>query len=117
MSAETTKNAILRRVARKPVFEVVPEHAIALFDHVIEQTETEAVLAHPDDQWARIDFWKTAILEKVASSQKGMIAGQFHEYFATLLRNEGDSSSTVPSYGGEARAQYDAYMACCASLD
>jgi hypothetical protein len=116
-----TKNAILLRVKNTPKFEVVPRHAIALFDRVIEETEVEALAAHPDDVWARVDYWKVEILNRVAAPLRGLVAGQYHEYIAALLRG-GDSgvvddTPPRPSYGGEARAQYDAYMACCASLD
>jgi hypothetical protein len=97
---------------------VVPEHAVKLFDKVVEETEAEALRLYPNDLWARIDFWKEAILDKTPPNHRGMIAVQVHEYFAALLRNEDeDLTVDIPSYGGEARAQHDAYMACCASLD
>jgi hypothetical protein len=116
MSKITTKQAILTRVQNEPTFEVVPEHAMLMFDRIIEETETEALLAHPDDVWGRVEFWKEVILDKIPPGNRGQIAGQFHEYVAALLRNE-DEVPNIPYYGGEARAQRDAYLACTASLD
>jgi hypothetical protein len=105
-----TKKAILLRSARKPSFVVVPEHAIKMFDRVIEQTSAEAIAAHPDDRWGQIAFWKA------------IVTVYYHEYIASLLRGDGGLETDpygfddVPSYGGESRAQHDAYMACSASL-
>jgi hypothetical protein len=113
-----TKKSILFRLNRTPAFEVVPAHAITLFDKVMAETEAEATRLHPKDKWGRIEFWKGEILSRIAPSLRGMVAGQFHEYIAALERNDEDSGlMPIPSYGGEARAQHDAYMACCASLD
>jgi hypothetical protein len=83
---------------------------------VIEETETTALAAHPDNVWGRIDYWKAEILNRVAAPLRGMVAVQYHEYVAALLRNE-DAVPVIPAYGGEARAQRDAYLACTASLD
>ena len=121
MSLIDTKDAILLRVAHRPEFTVVPEHAIKLFDHMIEEHEGEALAKFGDDLWARIAFIKERVLEAVVPRLRGMIAGQFHEYVAALLRNDNVELDpygfdNVPAYGGEARAQYDAHMACCASL-
>lgn len=121
MSVTETKQAVLLRVSRRPSFEVVPEHAIALFDKIIEENEGEALAKFGDDQWQRIAYLKDLVLETVLPSLRGMIAGQFHEYIAALLRNESVEVDlygfdNVPSYGGEARAQRDAYLACTASL-
>lgn len=117
-----TKKAILLRTAHNPVFEVVPEHVIKMFDHVIEQTSPDAVAAHPDDKWGQIEFWKGEILSRVLPKVRGVVAGYYHEYIASLLRGDAGFEldpygfDDVPPYGGEARAQRDAYMACCASL-
>jgi hypothetical protein len=112
-----TKKSILFRVTKAPSFEIVPEHAIALFDKVISETEAEAMRLHPKSYWDRVEFWKREILDAVAAPLRGLVAVQVHEYFAALLRNEEeDLTVDIPSYGGEARAQHDAYMACCASL-
>jgi hypothetical protein len=113
--SDSMKKSILFRVAKTPSFEVVPEHAIALFDKVMSETESEAQRLHPDDEWARIAYFKGEVLKCVAPSLRGIVAVQFHEYVATLRRND-DVVVDIPSYGGEARAQHDAYMACCASL-
>lgn len=117
--SDNTKKAVLLRVSKTPSFEVVPQHAISLFDKVMSESEADALRLHPNDEWARIAYFKREILRCVAPSLRGMIAGQFHEYVATLRRNDSndDGFDYVPSYGGEARAQRDAYLACCASLD
>jgi hypothetical protein len=117
-----TKKAILIRTAHTPVFEVVPEHVIKMFDHVIEQTSADAIIAHPDDKWGQIEFWKSEILSRVLPKLRGQVAGFFHEYIAATLRGDDGLNmdpygfDAVPPYGGESRAQYDAYMACSASL-
>jgi len=122
MSIEETKKAVQLRVARKPVFAVVPEHAIKMFDRVIEETEVFATARHPNDIWGRVEFWKEEILSRVSRPLRGLVAVQFHEYIAALMRNDDDETaddfgfSTHPPYGGEARAQRDAYLACTASL-
>lgn len=123
MSTNDTKNAIIFRSENQPQFAVVPEHAIKLFDYVIEETEVDAFKASPDDVWGRVAFWKKEILSRVAPRLRGLVATQYHEYIATLRRNDdgGLFSSpfgfdNVPPYGGEARAQRDAYLACTASL-
>jgi hypothetical protein len=120
--SDNTKQAIVLRINRTPAFEVVPQHAISLFDRVIEETEVEATRLHPDNVWGRVEFWKGEILSRVAAPLRGLVAVQFHEYIAATMRGgdgvevETDDYGPVPSYGGEARAQHDAYMACCASL-
>lgn len=119
-----TKKAILLRTARKPSFSVVPEHAIKMFDRVIEQTAAEAVATHPDDKWGQIEFWKEAILDRVLPSLRGIISVYYHEYIASLIRGE-QAEIEDDHYGfdqreynphAEAIAQRDAYMACTASL-
>jgi hypothetical protein len=120
MSVNETKQAILHRVAAAPVFAIVPEHAIALFDKVMSETESEAYVKYPSDYWSRVDFWKRVILNRVSPTLRGLVAVQYHEYIAALRRGDGDGISggfdSVPPYGGEARAQRDAYMACCAGI-
>lgn len=117
-----TKKAILLRSARRPSFTVVPEHAIKMFDRVIEQTSAEAVAAHPDDKWGQIEFWKEEILSRVLPKLRGIVTVYYHEYIASLMRGDDNVDvdpygfDDVPPYGGEARAQRDAYMACSASL-
>lgn len=120
MSVEETKKAIQVRIAARPQFAVVPQHAIALFDRVMEETEVEAFKQHKGF-WARVDFWKAEVLRRVTPSLRGLVAVQFHEYIAALARGDGDcveptGFENIPPYGGEARAQYDAYIACTASL-
>lgn len=122
--SDNTKQAIVLRINRTPAFEVVPQHAITLFDRVIEETEAEATRLHPADVWGRVEFWKGEILSRIAAPLRGLVAVQFHEYIAATMRGDGgvepvsdDGFGPVPSYGGEARAQRDAYLACTASLD
>lgn len=121
MSSET-KKAILLRAAKSPSFEVVPEHAIKMFDRVIEQTSAEAITTHPDDKWGQVEFWKEAILDRVLPRLRGIVAVYYHEYIASLMRGDNTVEADpygfddVPPYGGEARAQRDAYTACTASL-
>lgn len=120
---DDTRKAVRLRINRRPVFSVVPDHAIKMFDRVIGETEAEALRLHSEDVWARVDFWKSEVLRRVAAPLRGLVAVQFHEYIAALMRGD-DSDGTAdpygfgsrPPYGGEARAQRDAYMACCASL-
>lgn len=117
MSTHETKKSILHRIDARPEFAIVPDHARMLFDRVMAETEMEALANWPKDEqvWDRVQFWKDEILSKVSPALRGLVAVQFHEYVAVTMRN--DESPVVPSYGGEARAQRDAYMACCASLD
>lgn len=119
-----TKKAILLRAAHRPSFAVVPEHAIKMFDRVIEQTSAEAIATHPDDKWGQIEFWKEAILDRVLPRLRGIIAVYYHEYIASLLRGE-EAVIDDDMYGfedrpynpnAEAVAQRDAYLACTASL-
>lgn len=120
-----TKEAILRRATKTPLFAVVPEHAIKMFDRIIEQTETEALSKHPKDKWARIQFWKDKIMSRVLPRLRGVVAGYYHEYVAALKRNDTPEVELDDSYGfssrpyneyAEAIAQRDAYLACTASL-
>lgn len=120
---EKTKSAILVRARRQPEFEVVPEHALRMFDHVIEQTESEAMTAHPTDEWARIEFWKREILSRVSNRLRGLVAVQYHEYIAALLRGRDDDGDDPYGFGGrpynpnaEAVAQRDAYLASVATF-
>lgn len=125
MTAAATKQAILGRVHKRPEFVIVPEHAIKLFDRVIEQRETEALRLFPDDEWGRIQFWKEEIMELTLPKLRGVVAGYYHEYIAALLRNEVvdietddpfDFSGRPYNAQAEAIAQRDAYLACTASL-
>lgn len=125
MSVAATKQAILGRVFKRPEFVIVPEHAIKLFDRVIEQREAEALRLHPDDEWGRIQYWKEEIMEVTLPRLRGVIAGYYHEYIAALMRNDVLDIETDDPYGfntrpyneyAEAVAQRDAYIACTASL-
>jgi hypothetical protein len=125
MSTATTKQAILGRVRRRPEFAVVPEHAIKLFDRVVEQRETEALRLYPDDMWERVQYWKEAVLDVTLPSLRGVIAGYYHEYIAALMRNDVLDIEADDQFGfndrlynphAELVAQRDAYLACTASL-
>lgn len=125
MSVTETKQAILGRVHKRPEFAIVPEHAIKLFDRVIEQTETEALRLCPDDEWGRIQFWKEEVMEVTLPKLRGVIAVYFHEYIAALMRNDLLDVAVDDEFGfngrpyneyAEAIAQRDAYLACTASL-
>jgi hypothetical protein len=117
-----TKKAILLRSAHTPTFAVVPEHAIKMFDRVIEETSAEAIKEHPGDKWGQIEFWKKEILSRVLPKLRGIVTVYYHEYIAAIQRGDGGLEmdpygfDDMPPYGGEARAQHDAYMACSASL-
>lgn len=125
MSVAETKQAILGRVFKRPEFSVVPEHAIKLFDRVIEQNEAEGLRLFPDDEWGRIQYWKEEIMEVTLPKLRGVIAGYYHEYIAALMRNDVLAIETDDEFGfnnraynphAEAIAQRDAYLACTASL-
>lgn len=125
MTIEATKQAILGRVHKRPEFVIVPEHAIKLFDRVIEQRESEALRLFPKDEWRRIQFWKEEIMELTLPRLRGVIAGYYHEYIAALMRNDLLDIETDDLYGfndrpynpyAELVAQRDAYLACTASL-
>lgn len=125
MSVAETKQAILGRVFKRPEFSVVPEHAIKLFDRVIEQNEAEGLRLFPDDEWGRIQHWKEEIMDVTLPKLRGVIAGYYHEYIAALMRNDVLAIETEDEFGfnnrpynphAEAIAQRDAYIACTASL-
>ena len=125
MSAITTKQSILRRVHKRPEFAIVPEHAIKLFDRVIEQREADGLRLFPKDEWGRIQYWKEEILELTLPKLRGVIAGYFHENVAALMRNDLLDVETDDEFGfanlpynpyAENVAQRDAYLACTASL-
>lgn len=118
-----TKTSILARVARKPKFTVVPEHAQRMFDKIIGETEADAIKEHPGDVWGQIEFWKEKILARVAPTLRGIVAVYFHEYMACLLRNEESDDDDPYGFSGrpynpqaEVIAQRDAYLASVASL-
>jgi hypothetical protein len=121
MSLDFTRKSIIGRIQKTPSFAIVPEHAIKLFDRVIEENEVEALRKHPNNEWERIQFWKDCVMDSVLPRLRGLVAVQYHEYIASLMRGGDacvvDDTPPRPSYGGEARAQRDAYLACCASLD
>ena len=125
MSVAETKQAILGRVFKRPEFSIVPEHAIKLFDRVIEQNEAEGLRLFPADEWGRIQYWKEEVMELTLPKLRGVIAGYYHEYIAALMRNDVLSVTVDDEFGfngrpynprAEAIAQRDAYLACTASL-
>jgi hypothetical protein len=128
--ARKTWKAIEVRMAHEPVAEVVGEDAIATIEDVVMSTHDAAYDLYPtnsfEDRIQRIQFWKQAVLGAVQDGKAGIFAVYFHEYTAASLRGQAaapgpsgftdDEPSRVPSYGGERRAQYDAWVACTASL-
>lgn len=94
---------------------IVPEHAIRLFDFVIEKAERHA----PEGETAeeRNFRWYSAMAECVAENLLPEVEPMFIRYLKVLDRNaDAELFIETPSYGGEARAQRDAYIACIASL-
>lgn len=125
VEAEKTWTSIQGRMARHPVFQVLPEEAQETIENVIMLNHDEAF-----DRWPsfslghkkmRIQFWKDRVLDAVEVEKRGIFAVYFHEYIAASIRGEGasaedDDVSAIPSYGGHARAAHDAWVACTASL-
>jgi hypothetical protein len=122
---EATWAAIQGRISRHPTFQVVAEDAIHTIESVIMLNHDEAFDRWPTnalgDKKCRVHFWKEQVLESVENNKRGLFAVYFHEYVAASIRGEmamsdDDDSPTIPSYGGHARAAYDAYVASVASL-
>lgn len=124
---EQTWAAIQGRIGRHPTFQVVAEDAIHTIESVIMLNHDEAFDRWPGDKEknmlrdkkCRVHFWKEQVLESVENNKRGIFAVYFHEYVAASIRGEramSDDGPTIPSYGGHARAAYDAYVASVASL-
>lgn len=128
--ARKTWKAIEVRMAHEPVTEVVTEEALATIEDVVMSRHDEAYDMFPtnsfEDRIQRIQFWKQAVLGAVQDGKEGIFAVYFHEYVAASLRGQSaapvptvftdDEPGRIPSYGGERRAQHDAWVACTASL-
>lgn len=94
---------------------IVPEEAIRLFDFVIEKAERHV----PEDETAeeRNFRWYSAMAECVAEGLLPDVEPMFIRYLKVLDRNtDAELFVETPFYGGEPRAQRDAYIACTASL-
>lgn len=128
--AKKTWRAIEARMAHTPVAEVVGEEALATIESVLMENHDEAYDLYPtnsfEDRICRIQFWKDAVIEASLPAKAGIMAVYYHEYVAASLRGQAaspvptvftdETESRIPSYGGERRAQHDAYLACTASL-
>ena len=120
------KAAVRARIADRTVnVEVLPEHAFRMIETVIAANEAEALRLYPGDEedavFSRVNFWKTQLVESVAPQYRGRLAAMYHEYIAATMANEAPEVDlwgfdAVPDYGGESRAQADAYAACTAAL-
>jgi hypothetical protein len=124
VEVEETWTAIQGRIEKSPVFQVVPEEAMATIEGVILLNHDEAF-----DNWPtfseqhkknRVQFWKMKVLRTVPTEKAGIMAVYFHEYVAASLRGDAaesdDDGPVIPSYGGHVRAAQDAYIACTVSL-
>lgn len=123
LHAEYTRRKVEARIARLTTSCVVPAVAVALIERVMENRAAEAARKFPDSYWERVAFFKAAVLAAVKPQHRGVFADRFHEYVAACRRGE-DAAPIAdefgfadrPAYGGEPRAQRDAYFACAASL-
>lgn len=123
---EKTWTSIQGRIDHSPMFQVVPEDALELIESVIMRNHDEAYDRWPtfavDHQKCRVQFWKDRVRDAVPGDKAGIFAVYYHEYIASLERarfkefEDEDQHMPIPSYGGHARAAYDAYVACTASL-
>lgn len=122
---EKTWTSIQGRIDHSPSFQVVSEDALELIESVIMHNHDEAYDRWPtftvEHQKCRVQFWKNRVLDAVPADKAGIFAVYYHEYIASLERArskefEDDEPVNIPSYGGHARAAYDAYVACTASL-
>lgn len=124
LHAAYTRGRIEARIARATASCVVPASAVALIERVMENRAAEAARRFPDSYWERVAVFKAAVLAAVPPGLRGTFADRFDEYVAACRRGEdavadsGDEFgfASRPAYGGEARAQRDAYLACTASL-
>lgn len=127
---EKTWDAIDARIARRPVFQVVPGEAMVTIESVILVNEDEAWDRFPDDQKCRVQFWKEALLDAVPENERGLWAVYFHEYIAASLRGDGaagvavDDDTDVIVYSRRSvspaiarRALAEAYETCSAGLE
>jgi hypothetical protein len=124
LHAEYTRHRIEARVNRTTASCVVPAATVALIERVMEDRAAEAARRFPDSYWERVAFFKAAVMDAVKPQLRGVVADRFHEYVAACRRgdeavaDEADEFGFAArhAYGGEARAQRDAYTACTASL-
>jgi hypothetical protein len=128
--ARKTWKAIEVRMSHSPTQEVVGEDALATIEEVVMERHDEAYDLYPtnsfEDRIQRIQFWKQAVIGASLPAKAGIMAVYFHEYVAASLRGQSaapvptvftdDEPGRIPSYGGERRAQHDAWVACTASL-
>lgn len=95
-----------------------PEHAIKLFDFVIQKSERNAPDGYetPAEKYFR---WYAELCDCVAESLLPEVEPMFIRYLKVLEKNNDPNLVGFESYnyGGEERAQHDAYIACTASLN
>ena len=144
-AVEKTWSAINARIARHPVFQVVPDIAMITIESVIMVNEDEAWDRWPsdhtldnqpdaaknrEDQKCRVQFSKEALLDAVPTEERGLFAVYFHEYIAASIRGDGaagvevDDDTDVIVYSRRSvspdiaqRALAEAYQTCAAGLD
>lgn len=95
-----------------------PAHAIKLFDFVIEKAERHAPEGYesPEQRYFR---WYEGLCDVVASPLLPEVEPMFIRYLKVLEKNSDPDLGfeSLYDYGGEPRAQRDAYIACIASLE
>lgn len=95
-----------------------PEHAIKLFDFVIEKAERKAPeFETPEQRYFR---WYEGLCDCVAESLLPEVEPMFIRYIKLLDKNSDPDMGFTPSYesyGGESRAQADAYAASIATFE
>ena len=122
---EKTWSAIVERIGRRPVFQVVPNEALVTIESVILANDDEAWDRFPASRKCRVQFWKEALLDAIPENERGLWAVYFHEYIASTLRRgyaaiDDDDvvyfrRSSSPAIAQRALAE--AYQTCAAGLD
>lgn len=118
MKIATSFAAAVRATKINTAAPPTPAHAIKLFDFVIEKAERHAPdeFETPEQKYFR---WYTALCDCVAEKLLPEIEPMFIRYLKVLEKNNDPDLGfeALYDYGGEPRAQRDAYVACVASLD
>jgi hypothetical protein len=139
-AVKKTWECVVARIAKRPVFQVVPEAAMDTIESVIAFNEEEAWDRWPtnsmEHKQCRVQFWKQCLMETVIDFASavdedpniGLWAVYFHEYVAASLRGAeavfeaedvADIRYTRASVSPDIarRALHDAYATCAAGLD
>ena len=118
MKTAQSFSAAVRATKINTVAAPTPEHAIKLFDFIIEKAERRAPEGYesPEQRYYR---WYEGLCDCVAEVLLPEIEPMFIRYLKVLEKNNDPDLGfeTLYDYGGEPRAQRDAYVACIASLD